>query len=45
MSLSFSQDKALARIKTIGDMFILENISHLIANYLCSVYLSINVGM
>ena len=45
MRLCLSQDKALVRSKTIGDMFILENISHLIANDLCSVYLSINVGM
>lgn len=42
-SLYFSQDKAFARIKTIGDMFVLKNIPHLITHDLCAVYLCIDV--
>ena len=45
VGLCLSQDKVLAWFKTIGDMFILTNISHLIANDPCAIYLSIDVGV
>lgn len=43
--LCLSQGKVFARFKTIGDMFIMTNISQLIANHLCAIYLRINIGM
>ena len=43
--LVLSQDKVLARIETVGDMFVFKNIPHLITNDLCPVYLSIDVGV